>query len=403
MPLSDISVLDLGQAVAGPVAATFLADMGADVVKVERPEGEVYRLHRRERNGKGINPPFELLNRNKRSLCIDLKSDEGKETLYDLVETADVFLQNWPPGVAERLGLDYETLQEYNEEIIYVHVSGYGETGPDAKKPAMDTIIQHVSGYSSLHGFEGDPPIRSQSSIADFYSAYNAALSTLGAIRHRDRGGGGQKVDISMLHSMMHNVDGAFEYYNNLGEVPGRGGKNGFFEPDMLYGATEATDGWIAVALVLYNERTWRAYCDLLDRPGLLEVEKYQTDDGRMDDIAELTAEFEDWVAEHTVEEALDALDEVGIPACKHNDVEEAANLDQVAHDEIFREVPHPKYDELTLTDTPLSMSESQPEIERHTPVLGEHNEEILQGLGYDDAEIERMVEDGVLKEEDAA
>ncbi|MHB9287954.1 CaiB/BaiF CoA transferase family protein [Halobacteriales archaeon Cl-PHB] len=400
LPLSDVRVLDLGQAIAGPICGTFLADLGADVVKVERPSGEVYRINRRERDGTPYNPPFELFNRNKRSLCLDLKSEEGLEVLYDLVEKADIFLQNWPPGVAERLGLDYETLQEYNEDIIYTHVSGYGETGPAADKPAMDAIIQHVSGFSSLMGYEGDDPIRSQSSLADFYAGYNAALSTLAALRSRDLGGSGQKVDISMLHSMMHNVDGAFEYFNQLGEHPPKGGKSGFFAPDMLYGASEAEDGYVAIALMLYSDRVWEAYCDVLDRPDLLEKEKYQTDDGRMEDAKELSDRFEDWVADHTVEEVLDVLGDAGIPAAKVNSIPEAAELDQVEHDGIFTEVDHPKMGSLTLTETPLSLSDSEPSIRTHTPLLGEHNEDVLADAGYSSEEIADLAADDVLGEE---
>lgn len=403
MPLSDISVIDLSQAVAGPICATFLADLGADVVKIERPTGDVYRINRREMDGKPFNPPFELYNRNKRALGLDLKSDEGLEIFYDLVETADVVLQNWPPGVAEKLGADYDTLQEYNEDLIYVHVSGYGETGPDAHKPAMDTIIQHLSGFSSLLGYEDDdrPPIRSQSSLADFYAGYNAALSTMGAIRYRDKGNGGQKIDISLLESMMHNMDGAFEYYTNLDEVPGKGGRNAFFNPDMLYGAAQAADGWICVALLLYSDRVWKGLCEILDRPDLYEKEKYQTDDGRIDDAEYLTGLFEGWLADKPGDEAIDVLTDHGIPASQHYSIDEAAEMEQVAARDVFKDVEHPRYGSITLTDTPLRMSETNPGIDRPAPLLGQHNREILAEYGYDDDEIEELVDAGVLVSED--
>mgnify|MGYP000008665460 CR=1 FL=1 len=403
MPLSDISVIDLSQAVAGPICATFMADMGADVVKIERPSGDVYRVNRRTLDGKPFNPPFELYNRNKRALGLDLKSDEGKDVFYDLVEKADVVLQNWPPGVAEKLGADYETLRELNEDIIYVHVSGYGETGPDAHKPAMDTIIQHLSGFSSILGYEGDdrPPIRSQSSLADFYAGYNAALSTMGAIRYRDKGNGGQKIDISLLESMMHNMDGAFEYYTNLGEVPEKGGRNAFFNPDMLYGAAKAADGWVCVALLLYSDRVWEGLCKILDRPDLHEKEKYQDDAGRVEDAEYLTGLFEGWLADKEVEDAVEILTDHGIPAARHNTIAEAAEMDQVQAREVFTDVEHPRYGDLTLTDTPLRMSETDPKIERPAPLLGQHNSEVLAEYGYDEEEIAELVERGVLVSED--
>lgn len=399
MPLSDVRVIDCGQAIAGPLCATYLSDLGADVVKIERPGGEVYRTDRREKDGEPFNPGFEQFNRNKRSLCLDMKAPEGIATLYDLVEVSDVFVQNWPPGVAERLEVDYETLRELNDDLIYVHVSGYGETGPMATKPAMDTIVQHVSGLSSLMGYDdGKPPIRAQSSLADFYAGCHAAISALAALRHRDvRGAGGQKVDVSLLESLMHNMDGAFEYYHNCGDVPRHAGRNAFFDSDMLYGAAEAADGWVCVALLLYSDRMWEACCELIGREDLLEAEKYQTDAGRMDDAAELSAIFEEWLADQPADQAVETLVDVGIPAAKHRTIDEAADLEHVKERGVFQTVSHPRLDELTLTGTPLSLSETPTQPPRHAPVLGEHNREVLHELGYEDDDIDDLAAEGVL------
>lgn len=402
MPLSDVSVIDLSQAVAGPICATFLADFGADVVKVERPSGDVYRINRRELNGEPINPPFELYNRNKRALGLDLKSEEGSELFYGLVAEADVIVQNWPPGVAAKLGVDYETLTEHNEELIYVHVTGYGETGPDARKPAMDAIVQHVSGFSSILGYDDDnPPIRAQSSLADFYAGYHAALSTFAALRHRDNGGGGQKIDVSLLESLMHNMDGAFEYYNNLGEEVPKGGRNAFFNPDVLYGAAEAADGWVCVALLLYSERIWKGYCEILDRPDLYEKDRYQTDDGRIADAAHLVGLFEEWLSTVPVTEAIATLNDHGIPAAKHNSIAEAAEMDQVVARDVFTEVDHPRHGTLTLTSPPVRMSASDVDIDRPAPLLGQHNREILKENGYSAERIAELEEQGILVAEE--
>jgi len=402
MPLSDVSVIDLSQAVAGPVCATFLGDFGADVVKVERPSGDVYRINRRELNGKPINPPFELYNRNKRALGLDLNSEDGLDLFYDLVAEADIVLQNWPPGVAEKLSVDYETLVEHNEDLICVHITGYGETGPDARKPAMDTIIQHVSGFSSLLGYDdGSPPVRSQSSLVDFYAGYNAAMSALAALRHRDNGGGGQKVEVSLLESMMHNMDGAFEYYNNLGEEVPKGGRNAFFDPDVLYGAAEAADGCVCVALLLYSERVWQGYCEVLDRLDLAEKPEYQTDDGRIADAAHLVELFEDWLADVPAEEAIETLNDHGIPAAKHNSIAEAAQMDQVQARGVFTEVDHPRHGSLTLTSPPVRMSESDVNIDRPAPLFGQHNSEVLAEHGYSAERIAELEEQGVLVAED--
>ncbi len=399
MPLSDVRVVDFGQAIAGPICATYLSDLGAEVVKIEPPGGDVYRADRREKNGVPYNPPFEQYNRNKRSICIDLKSDEGYEAVRELIEAADVLVQNWPPGVAERLGVDYERCKAINEELIYVHVSGYGETGELAKQPAMDTIIQHASGLSSMLGYDdGKPPIRSQSSVADFYAGCHATISTLAALRERDNGGGGQKIDVSLLESLMHNMDGVFEYYHNEGEVPKRVGRSAFFNPDMLYGAARAKDDWVCVALLLYSDRMWKGFCELTDNEQFLEEPKYQTDDGRLADAAELTAIFEEWLAEIPAEEAIETLSAHGIPAGPHHTIDEAANMQHVADRELFREIDHPRLGPFTVTDTPLSLSETPTRDPVHAPGLGEHGEAILEEMGYDAEEIDELRSSGVLQ-----
>ena len=407
-PLSDVRVVDCGQVIAGPLCACFMADLGADVVKVEPPDGELFRPEdatgeeydgARTIDGEPFSPSFELYNRNKRGLTLDLKRDRGREVMYELLDDADVFVQNWPPGVAGRLGLGWETLHERNPGLVYAHVTGYGETGPLAEYPGMDTIAQHISGFSSMLGYDDDrPPIRSQSSLADYMAAFSALSSALAALYHRDvHDAGGQKIDVSLLEALVHNVDGAFEIYNNQGEVPRPGGRNAYSSPDMLYGAARAADGWVCVALLLFSDRVWEAYCDLLDRPDLREAEKYRDRAGRMDDAAKLSAIFEEWLAERPVREAVDTLNDAGIPAAKHNDIGEAAELDHMAAREVFQAVEHPTFQELTLTSSPLSLSETGIEEPEHAPRLGADTREVLVDAGYDDEEVEALAEDGLI------
>jgi formyl-CoA transferase len=272
-----------------------------------------------------------------------------------------------------------------------------------ATKPAMDTIVQHVSGLSSLMGYDdGKPPIRAQTSVVDFYAGCHAAISALAALRHRDVRDGGQAIDVSLLESLMHNMDGVFEYYHNCGDVPRRAGRNAFFDSDVLYGAAEAADGWVCVALLLYSDRMWEACCELIGREDLLEAEKYQTDAGRMDDAAELSAIFEEWLADQPADEAVETLVDIGIPAAKHRTIDEAAELEQVEERRVFQTVSHPRLDELTLTDTPLSLSETPPQAPRHAPGLGEHNREVLHELGYEDDDIDHLASEGVIGARDA-
>lgn len=399
--LSDVRVIDASQIVAGPVCTAFLADLGADVVKVEPPGGEMARGGEWELDGQEINPAFLHINRNKRSMSVDLKDGEGRAVVGQLVEDADVFVQNWRPGVAERLGVDYETLRERNEDLVYAHITGYGETGPAAGMPGMDVVIQHVTGFSSMLGFEGHPPTQSQCSLADYFAGYTTALSIMAALHHRDRGGGGQKIDVSLLESLMHNMDSVFEFYHTLGMEPRRAGRTSYAHDDVLYGAAEAKDGWVCVALLLYNDHMWEGYCELLDRPDLFEAERYRTAAGRRENIGTLTEQFEEWLAGYTVEEAVPMLNEAGIPAAPHNTISEAAEMDQLRHRDVFVDIEHPQYDrEFRLTDTPLSLSETPPGIRSPAPELGEHTEEVLREVGYEEAEIERLVRRSVVSGE---
>lgn len=401
MPLSDVRVIEAGQVIAGPVCGAFLADLGADVVKLEAPDRDINRGGQYEIEGESVSPSFELVNRNKRSISVDLKADSGREIVYDLVSKADVFLQNWPPGVAERLGVDYETLQEYNEDIVYVHVTGYGETGPLSDQPAMDAAIQHVSGLSSLMGYDDHPPIRAQSSLADYYAGTNAAVATLGALRHCEQGNGGQKVEISMLESLMHNMDTAFEFYNNVDEMEfERGRRSSFLNPDSLYGAAETRDGWICVAFFLNSDRVWRGFCELLDRPDLLADPTYDDAGNRRAESARFSRMLEEWTKERTSEECLEELSAAGIPVAPHNTVSEAAEMEHVEEREVFREVEHERYGSVTLTRPPFRLSETDPDIWRHAPRLGEHTADVLRDAGYTDDQIESLRDDDVVHDE---
>ena len=401
MPLSDVQVIDAGQVIAGPVCGAYLADLGAEVVKLESPTGDILRGGQRRIDGEEVNTAYELVNRNKRSISIDLKSDEGIEAVHRLVEKADVFLQNWPPGVAERLGVDYETLRELNEDLVYVHVTGYGEDGPMADRAAMDTAVQHISGHSSLMGYDdGNPPIRAQTSLGDYYAGTNAAVAALGALRHRDRGNGGQKVEISMLEALMHNLDSAFELYNNVeGYEFEKGGRNSYKYPDQLYGAAETKDGWICVAFYLNSEGVFRGFCELVGREDFLEDPRYEDATNRLEDAAKFTEILEDWMRERSSEECMEKLSDAGIPVAPHNTVPEAAEMEHVDERDVFQEIDHPRYGTFTVTRPPFRLSETDPEVRRHAPLLGEYTAEALREVGYSEEEIERLQRDSVIND----
>lgn len=400
-PLSDVRVLDAGQVIAGPVCGVYLADLGADVIKLEAPTGDILRGGQDTINGEPVNPSFELVNRNKRSISIDLKSNAGQEIIHDIIDDVDVFLQNWPPGVADRLGVGYETLHELNPELVYTHITGYGESGPMANQPAMDAVIQHVSGLSSLMGYESHPPIRAQSSLADYYAGTNAAVATLGALWHRDRGYGGQKVEISMLEAMMHNMDSAFEHYNNFDDFSfQKGERSSYKNPTRLYGAAETKDGWICVAFYLNSDAVWNGFCELLDRPDLQNDSKYGDPANRLADGEKFSEMLETWLRNHTTSESLERLQQHGIPVAPHNSVPETAEMEHIREREIFREISHDRYGKFTLTRPPFRLSKSDPDIRRHAPRLGEHTNTILADLGISTQRLNSLQSDGIIGSE---
>lgn len=397
-PLSGITVVSFAQVVAGPICTTFLADLGADVIKIETPQdGEPFRRESHEINGEGFNMAFEVYNRNKRSLTVDLKSDRGLDIVHDLIREADMVVENFAPGVAESLSIDYDTLSELNSDIIYVSIKGYDTGGPMADRPAFDSIIQHVSGVSSLHPKDGDRPITIQIFLSDFFAGYNAALSGLGALYHRQNGGGGQKCDITLFHSLVHNMNVAYEKYLNLDVV--NDPEEDDDDPDLIYGTERTKDGWIGIACIPIYPHTWGGFCELLDKQELMDHPEYRTPADRREDetIEELNSMMRNWLLEHTSDEAIEQLNEHGIPAGPHNTISAAAEMDHVSQTGMMETVEHPRLGPLQVTDSPLDLSETNPLIQSLAPQLGEHNIEILTNLGYSDEDIARLEEDGIL------
>jgi CoA:oxalate CoA-transferase len=396
--LSDVRVVSLGQAVSGPMCSALLADLGADVIKVESPSGDSMRGTNRTLNGHPFSILYEQYNRNKRSVSVDVKREEGLEILYDLVETADVFLHNFQPGVANRLEIDEPSLRECTEELIYVSVSGYGESGPLADQPAFDALVQHAAGFASLQGYAEDPPQAVRGHLADFFAGYNAAVSILAALYHRDLSDGpGQKAEISMFDSIVHTSNAYFELFNNIGELPEERSRED--EESSMYGAMEAKDEWIAIAFLPTFPNIWTGFCELMDRPDLLADPRFETPADRgADETRELLHEIlSDWLQNHTADEAVTRLNDHGIPAAHHRTLPEVVESEHAQERELFVSFDHPQFGQVELTDTPLDLSETPPSVDRHSPLQGEHTKAICREIGYDADEIERLAAEDVL------
>lgn len=392
--LEDVKVIGISQTVSGPACEAFLADFGADVIKVEPTGGgEPFRRSIHELDGEGFNMSFQVYNRNKRSVSIDLKSQEGTRVMYDLVADADIFVQNFAPGVVDRLELDYGTLSEYNEDLIYLSISGYGTEDEWADKPAFDNLIQQASGFSSLHRPAGQKPTMIKLWISDFFASYNAALSGLAALHHRENGGGGQKCEVSMFQSLAHTMNARYEKYQNLGEIPEPR------EPDekapLMNSIEETADGWIGIAFVPAYPNIWRGFCELLDREDLLDHPDYADPDDRRQEtnLPDLNEMMREWLLNHDSETAVELLNDHGIPAAPHNSVPDAVEEGPAR----FSTIDHPRLGSLEVTETPLDLSETPPEISRPAPELGQHNDEVLSEIDYSAAEITELHEAGVL------
>lgn len=404
-PLAGVRVISMGQVLSGPLCSAFLADLGANVIKIESPGGDSIRGTSRELNGEPFSLLYEQYNRNKRSICLDIKEDQGQEIVYELLEEADVFLQNFGPGVASRLGVDEETVTAINPDIIYASISGYGDHGPLSSRTSFDGLVQHETGFASLQGFKGDRPRAARCHVADYFSGYNAAVSILAALYHRDTADmqntpGGQSTNISMFESLIHNTNGLFELYNNLGEEPERPERDESRD-DIIYGAERTKDGWVAVAFLITFPNIWEGFCTLLEQEDLLDDPAYETPTDRAQEEVkvEINTMLRKWLLDHTTDEAVKLLNDHRIPAAHHRTISEVPSMEHVQEHNIFRRFDHPTFEEIELTDTPLDLSNTPPSIDSPSPLLGEHTEEVLTEHGYSQEKINELLDKKIVSQ----
>ncbi|WP_140986204.1 CaiB/BaiF CoA transferase family protein [Asticcacaulis tiandongensis] len=392
--LSGIRVLDCSIAMAGPFAAQRLGDLGADVVKVEPVTGE-WQRHASAGGARGnkINVSFLSLNRNKRSLAVDLKAPDGKALLMDMVKTADVFLQNYRPGVAARLGVDYETLSALNPRLIYVSMSGYGEDGPYKNYPGQDLLLQSMSGAMMSSGSADQPPSPAGQFLVDSVAAYTAFEGVLAALFHRERTGEGQKVEVNMLDAIATIQMQELSVFT-VGKKP----QTRSAEPHAHcyirapYGVFETTDGYVTVAMANLQKLgkvIADPFFDGLDD----EVDSWKHRDEIYARVktALKTRSSADWLA---------AMREVDIWCGPVYGYEELVNDPQVAHNGTFVEYDHPTEGRVKTPGFPIKFSKTPSKIERGAPLVGEHSREILREAGKSDAVIEALITAGVVKQD---
>ena len=391
--LTGYRVLDCSIAMAGPFAAQRLGDLGADVVKVEPTTGEWQRFRAAGgASGNQINSSFLSLNRNKRSLAVDLKSEDGKAVLIELVKSADVFLQNYRPGVAKRLGVDYETLSAINPKLIYVSMSGYGEDGPYAKLPGQDLLLQSLSGAMLSTGRAGDPPQPAGQYLADAVTAYSAFEGVLAALLHRERTGEGQLVQVNMLDAVV-----TFQMQELSVFTQGHKPQTRSAEPHAHcyirapYGVFATADGYLAMAFA--NLATLGA---LIGEPSFADMDDERDSWTHRDTI--FARVREKLPAKNTAEwlELFRAHDIWAGPVYGYEDV---VADPQVAHNGTFVEYDHPTEGRVKAPGFPIRFSRTPSTVERGAPLIGEHSREILAEAGFDDTAIERLLASGAVRQ----
>ena len=377
--LDGYRVLDLSVAMAGPLAAMRLGDLGADVVKIEPTSGE-WQRHTAAGGATGteVNASFLSLNRNKRSLAVNLKSDEGRELLYELVRTADVFLQNYRPGVAIRLGVDYETLRQLRPDLVYVSVSGYGETGPYAGWPGQDLLVQAMSGALFSAGRPGEPPVAAPYFLADAVTAYSAFEGVLAALLHRERTGDGQFVQVNMLDAVI-----AFQMQelsvHTVGGVPQTRSEQVHAHSYIRapYGIFSTSDGYLSLAFADLS-----VLAEVLDAPELSGLDAERDGFVRRDEISLAVSTA---LRRQPTEYWLEKLRERGIWCGPVYDYAAVQVDPQVRHNGSFVTYEHPTEGTVTTPGFPYKFGRTPPEIRRPAPLTGEHTDELLTELGVTD------------------
>ncbi len=395
-PLAGLRVLDVTQVMAGPFCSMLLGDLGADVIKVEPPGGGDQTRGAMGFKMKGPDSMgFLNMNRNKRSLTLNLKSEAGREIFMTLVGNADILVENYRPGVMTKLGLGYDALRAHNPALIYASISGFGQSGPWAKRPGYDLMAQAMSGVMSVTGHPGGPPVKAGVPVADIGCALFAVYAILSAYIGREKSGEGQHIDASLFDAALAFSIWDISEYWGTGRVPEPlGTANRMSAP---YQAVRASDGYFVMGAT--NQKLWRLLCQTLGREELLADPRFATIADRLANRETLIAELEASFAAKTAEDWVVALLDAGIPAGRMNTYPEAFDSAHGRHREMRIEVPHPIEGSVPNIGFPVKLSGTPQRVRRHAPLLGEHTDALLAELGLSPDDIARMRERGAFSE----
>jgi formyl-CoA transferase len=384
--LAGVRVVDVTQVMAGPFCTMLLADLGADVIKIEPPAGDMTR--RMPGGVGGDTPAYNAVNRGKRSIVLDLKSQAGRDAAARLAASADIFAENSRPGVMSSLGLDYPTLAARNPRLIYASISGYGQTGPDRTKGGLDLIAQGVSGIMSVTGESEGRPVKSGVPLTDLGAALFAVVGILAALAHRNRTGAGQHVETSLVDAgVALSVWEATEYFAGVG-VPGPlGSAHRMVAP---YQAIQCADGYVTIGAS--NDRLFRQLCDALGHPEWASVPEFADNPSRVRNRAALAQLIESVMRHRPKRHWLDVFEARDIPCGPINNYAEVFADPQIIAREMVVGVDHPTLGPMRALGSPVKLSATPALARRRAPRLGEHSEAILRDAGFADAEIAALL-----------
>ena len=407
--LEEIVVVDLTTFVTGGFATMMLANQGAEVIKVERPgmgddsrysgppfvDIDDYEGPGRAAADEGESPYFWTVNYGKQSIELNLKKDEGTQALYDLVAEADVVVENFRPGTAARLGVDYETLQDHNDDIVYCSISAFGETGPWSDRPGYDLLVQGMSGMMNVTGYPDAPPAKVGLPQTDLITAMWSAFGIVTSLYNRERTGEGERVELGML-------DAALPWLTKQAgksfvdeETSRMGTKDPVLAPYQMY---STADGYLNVACG--NQKLWEEFCAGIGREDLATDDRFETNSARVNNMDELETELSSVLETKTTDEWVDLLaDERGIPVGPVFDVDEALDNEQVNARGVVDSIDHPAAGEIPVIEHPLNYAEADAGFDKAPPLLGEDTVRVLQAVGYDDDRISELVENDVIPE----
>lgn len=375
-PLDGVRILELGQIIAGTYGSQLLSDLGAEVIKIEAPEGDLGRIPS-VGPYKGLSALFLTFNRNKKSIVIDLKNEDGRAVFYELVKKSDVVIDNFRPGVLERLKVDYATLSRLNPRLIQCSVTGFGTEGEYKDYPALDLVIQAISGHMAITGEPGRPPARVGIPLADLSGGFFSSQGILAALYDRERTGKGRKIELSMFDAMLNLLSYIGTIWLTKGELPKpQGSAHEYSVPWQAFGTS---DGYVVIAT--RQEVFWQKLCGALEAPALATDPRFATNPDRITNRAALVPELERIFRTRTTAEWLDRLRAAQVPVAPVNNLDEAFAEPPVAEREMIVEYEHPDVGTVRLPGNPIKMSGMGKTISNPAPRIGEHTDALLGAL----------------------